>query len=100
MRKGLARLGKKGTAFRVYWEEIKNPVAIYKNEGIRPTHSVNPLDILGKVISYDQISLPPHMLFRTAEITEDWFVFSGKHGVHVPRRVMEKGRKDQGGCKL
>ena len=50
------------------------------------------LDISGKVISYDPISLPPHMLFRTAEITEDWFIFSGKHRVHVPGRVIEKGK--------
>lgn len=88
--KGLTRLGKKGTAFRIYWEEIENPVAIFKNEGTRPTHPINPLDISGKLISYDPIILPPHMLFRIAEIAEDWFVFSGRHRVHVPRRVVEK----------
>lgn len=88
--KGLTRLGKKGTAFRIYWEEIKDPLAIFKNEGTRPTHPVNPLDISGKVISYDPIMLPPHMLFRTAEIAEDWFVFSRKHRIHVPGRVRER----------
>lgn len=88
--KGLTRLGKKGTTFRIYWEEIENPMAIFKEEGTRPTHPVNPLDISGKVISYDPISLPPHMLFRTAEIKEDWFIFSGKHMVHVPGRIMRK----------
>jgi CRISPR-associated protein Csc1 len=90
MPKGLTRLGKKGTAFRIYWEEIENPLAIFKEEGTRPTHPVNPLDITGKVISYDPISLPPHMLFRTAEIKEDWFVFSEKHCVHLPGRVKDR----------
>lgn len=88
--KGLTRLGKKGTAFRICWKEIENPLAIFKNEGIKPTHPVNPLDISGKLVSYDPIVLPPHMLFRIAEIAEDWFVFSEKHRVHVPGRVREK----------
>ena len=92
--KGLTRLGKKGTSFRIYWEEIENPVAVFREESTRPTHPLNPLDIEGKVIAYDPVILPPHMLFRTAEIAEDWFVFSGKHCVHVPGRVIEMGRKD------
>ena len=90
--KGLTRLGKKGTAFRIYSEEIENPIAVLRNEGTRPTHPVNPLDISGKVISYAPIILPPHMLFRIAEIAEDWFVFSGRHRVHVPGRVRERLR--------
>jgi CRISPR-associated protein Csc1 len=88
--KGLTRLGKKGTVFRIRSEELENPVAIFKEEATRPTHPVNPLDISGKVAAYNPIMLPPHMLFRTAEISEDWFVFSGRHRVHVPGRVMER----------
>jgi len=91
--KGLTRLGKKGTAFRIRWEEIENPLAIFKEEATRPTHPVNPLDVSGQVTAYDPIMLPPHMLFRTAEIAEDWFVFSGRHRVHVPVRVMERRLK-------
>ncbi len=88
--KGLTRLGKKGTAFRVRWEEIESPMALFKEDATRPSHPVNPLDISGNVIAYDPIMLPPHMLFRTAEITQDWFVFSGRHRVHVPGRVLER----------
>jgi CRISPR-associated protein Csc1 len=88
--KGLTRLGKKGTVFRIRSEELENPVAVFKEEPTRPTHPVNPLDISGNVIAYDPIMLPPHMLFRTAEISEDWFVFSGRHRVHVPGRVLER----------
>ncbi len=65
-------------------------MAVFREEPTRPTHPLNPLDIRGKVIAYDPIILPPHMLFRMAEIAEDWFVFSGKHRVHVPARVMER----------
>lgn len=86
--KGLTRLGKKGTVFRIRSEELENPLAIFKEEATRATHPVNPLDISGNVTAYDPIMLPPHMLFRTAEIAEDWFVFSGRHRVHVPRRVL------------
>ena len=67
-------------------------MAIFRKETIRLTRPLNPLDIAGKVIAYDPVILPPHMLFRTAEIAEDWFVFSGTHRVHVPARVMEKMR--------
>jgi hypothetical protein len=63
--------------FLKYREEVENSLAIFKDEGKIVTHPLNPLDIAGKVIVYDPISLPPHMLFRTAEIAEDWFVFSG-----------------------
>jgi CRISPR type I-D-associated protein Csc1 len=85
--KGITRLGKKGAAIRAKWEEINNPIACHSEEKVRPTHPINPLDISGQVYSYDPIMLPPHMLFRTAEIGQDWFVFSGQHRVHVPIRV-------------
>jgi len=88
--KGLTRLGKKGTAFRIRWQELENPLAVFREEETRPTHPVNPLDISGKVTAYDPIMLPPHMLFRTAEIEKDWFVLSGRHRIHVPMRVMER----------
>ena len=65
-------------------------MAIFKEEGVRPTHPVNPLDISGRVISYDPIILPPQMLFRTTEVADDWFIFSGKHRLHVPGRILEK----------
>lgn len=88
--KGVTRLGKKGAAMRIHWDEIEGPIASYREGPIRPTHPLNPLDISGIVSSYEPIVIPPHLLLRTAEIQNDWFIFSGLHRVHVPKRVLQK----------
>lgn len=88
--RGVTRLGKKGAAVRVIWEEITAPQAVFWNKAIRPTHPVNPLDIAGQVDKYDPIIIPPHMLFRAAEIKGDWFCMQKEHRVHVPERVMKR----------
>jgi CRISPR-associated protein Csc1 len=85
------RLGKKGCPIRLEWEEITPAVAIFTTEPTRPTHAVNPLDIQGEIISYDPLPIPPHLVFRVAEIRNDWFVFSRDHRVHVPRRLTSVG---------
>jgi len=93
--KGVTRLGKKGAAVRVEWLEISNPTAYFKEEPIRPTHPVNPLDISGEVYTYEPVMLPPHMIFRTVEIGKDWFILTDQHQVHLPVRVrlrMERER--------
>lgn len=88
--KGVTRLGKKGAAMRIIWEEIERPHAFFKDEPVRPTHPLNPLDISGKINSYEPVIIPPHMLLRTAEVRDDWFIFSGSHKIHVPVRVLKK----------
>ncbi|MEW6448579.1 MAG: type I-D CRISPR-associated protein Cas5/Csc1 [Bacillota bacterium] len=87
--KGVTRLGKKGAAMRIRWEEIEKLLAVFREEPVHPTHPLNPLDISGEVISFQPVSIPPHLLLRTAEVTKDWFIFSGPHRVHVPRRVLK-----------
>jgi len=86
--KGVTRLGKKGASMRIRWEEIK-PLAVFRKEPVHPTHPLNPLDISGEVDSYEPVIIPPHLLLRTAGIKNDWFIFSGLHRVHVPRRVLK-----------
>jgi len=88
--KGVTRIGKKGAAVRVRFEEIEVPRAIFREEAVRPTHSLNPLDISGQVTSYEPISLPPHLLLRTAEVKKDWFIFAGLHRIHIPRRLLRR----------
>ncbi|MBC7121328.1 MAG: type I-D CRISPR-associated protein Cas5/Csc1 [Candidatus Methanosuratus sp.] len=88
--KGVTRLGKKGAAIRIHREEIDKPLAVFRDETVRPTHPLNPLDISGQVNLYEPISIPPHLLLRTAEVQNDWFVFSGPHRVHVPKRILER----------
>jgi CRISPR-associated protein Csc1 len=80
------RLGKKGCPIRLEWMEIAPVVAVMIDRPVRPTHAVNPLDIYGEVVSYDPIPIPPHLVFRAAEIRNDWFLFSDGHIVHVPMR--------------
>lgn len=84
----VVRLGKKGCPVRLEWKEIAPAVAIKTDTAIRPTHAVNPLDIQGEIISYDPLPIPPHLIFRVAEIRNDWFVFSDEHIVHVSRRFI------------
>jgi CRISPR-associated protein Csc1 len=80
------RLGKKGCPIRIEWEEITPTVAILSQDAVRPTHAVNPLDLKGEIVSYDPVAIPPHLIFRVADIRKDWFIFSEKHRIHVPRR--------------
>jgi CRISPR type I-D-associated protein Csc1 len=90
--KGVTRLGKKGAAIRIHWEEIQNPLAVFSDEPVHPTHPVNPLDISGIVEAFEPISIPPHLVLRRVVIRNDWFVFAGFHRVHVPRRVLDRCR--------
>lgn len=90
--KGVTRLGKKGAAMRVRSDEIQSPMAIFVNEPVRSTHPVNPLDVSGSAEAYEPVSIPPHLILRTAAIRDDWFVFAGRHRVHVPGRVLERCR--------
>lgn len=84
------RLGKKGTPVRVWWEELSNARAVFREDAVQPSHLINPLDIAGRLISFEPISIPPHLLLRTATLKEDWFIFSGRHIVHVPKRVLAR----------
>ena len=84
------RLGKKGTPARVRWEELPRAVAYFREQPERPTHVVNPLDVSGRIVSYDPIAIPPHLLLRTVTIEQDWFVFGGRHAVQVPKRVLAR----------
>jgi CRISPR-associated protein Csc1 len=87
----VVRLGKKGCPIRLEWKEITPAMAIFTTDPTRPTHAVNPLDIRGEIISYDPLSNPPHLIFRVAEIRNDWFVFADEHIVHVSRRFTVAG---------
>jgi CRISPR-associated protein Csc1 len=87
----VVRLGKKSCPVRLHWEEIGPAVAVFTSEPIRPTHAVNPLDVQGAIVSYEPLAIPPHLVFRVAEVSNDWFVFSGEHRVHVPRRLTSVG---------
>jgi CRISPR-associated protein Csc1 len=82
----VVRLGKKGCPIRFEWEEITPAVAIFTESALIPTHSVNPLDVQGELVSYEPLSIPPHLILRVAQIRNDWFVFSGEHRIHLPRR--------------
>ncbi|MCC6177393.1 MAG: type I-D CRISPR-associated protein Cas5/Csc1 [Chloroflexi bacterium] len=85
--RGVARLGKKGCPVRITWEELSQPTARFADEPTVPSHVVNPLDVRGRLLAYEPISLPPHLLLRRAELVDDWVVRVGEHRVHVPARV-------------
>ncbi|MGH9823958.1 MAG: type I-D CRISPR-associated protein Cas5/Csc1 [Blastocatellia bacterium] len=87
----VVRLGKKGCPVRFQWAPITPAVAVFVDNPVRPTHSVNPLDVAGSIVRYDPVAIPPHLVLRAAEIERDWFVFSGKHVVHVARRFGLRG---------
>lgn len=84
------RLGKKGAPVRVWWQEISNPLAVFREEPTRPGHIVNPLDISGQLRAFDVVSIPPHLLLRSVEIANDWFIYGGGAPVHLPKTVRER----------
>ncbi|MBV9300665.1 MAG: type I-D CRISPR-associated protein Cas5/Csc1 [Acidobacteriaceae bacterium] len=85
------RLGKKGCPVRLRWAALAASRAMHVAGPVQPTHALNPLDVQGQILSYEPISIPPHLVFRQAEIADDWFVFEGKHCIHVPRRFTPAG---------
>lgn len=84
------RLGKKGSAMRVRWQEIANPLALYREELTRAGHLVNPLDVSGQVKAFDAVNVPPHLLLRSPEIVNDWFIFGSGTPIHLPKTVRER----------
>lgn len=88
--RSVTRLGKKGCPVRVRWEEIEWAKAVFSETPKRPTHIVNPLDVSGQLLRYEPIALPPHLLLRSAEITQDWFIERGPHTIHVPKPVLSR----------
>ncbi|RMG50111.1 MAG: type I-D CRISPR-associated protein Cas5/Csc1 [Chloroflexi bacterium] len=84
------RLGKKGAPMRVWWQEIDQPVAVFHKGPIRPGHPINPLDVSGQVKAFDAINIPPHLLLRSAEIANDWFILDAGSPIHLPRTVRER----------
>jgi CRISPR-associated protein Csc1 len=87
---GVARLGKKGCPVRLRWDEISQPLALFREGQQRPSHLINPLDVNGQVVSYDPVMIPPHLLLRTPTLAADWWVFSERHAIQVPKRVLER----------
>ncbi|MCW5934935.1 MAG: type I-D CRISPR-associated protein Cas5/Csc1 [Fimbriimonadia bacterium] len=87
---GAFRLGKKGTPIRMRWEEIPTPHAWFRNVPTRPSHIINPADVSGSILSYEPIAIPPHLLLKMTTLQDDWFVHSGNHMIHVPKRVLER----------
>jgi hypothetical protein len=84
------RLGKKGAAVRVWWQEIPQPVAVFREEPTRAGHLINPLDVSGEVKAFDVVSIPPHLLLRNAEIARDWFILGAGAPIHLPKTVRER----------
>ncbi|MBM3150545.1 MAG: type I-D CRISPR-associated protein Cas5/Csc1, partial [Chloroflexi bacterium] len=71
---GTTRLGKKRCPVRIRWEELARPLARLEEQA-KPTHLLNPLDLspCAKVVGFDVVSIPPHLLLRNATIANDWF---------------------------
>lgn len=84
------RLGKKGAPMRARWHEVERPRAEYSEDIQQVTHLLNPLDVSGNIIRFEQVTIPPHLLLRSAAVQGDWFVRSGRDVIHVPRLVHER----------
>ncbi len=91
----VVRLGKKGCPIRIHWRQITAPKAQFTDEIVTPAHPVNPLDISGQVVAYEPIAIPPHMLFRQAEIRSDWFINDKGEMILLPKRIRQKIEKLQ-----
>lgn len=84
------RLGKKGAPVRVRWQEVANPLAVFRTEATRPGHLVNPLDVSGQVQAFDAVNIPPHLLLRSVDIANDWFIFGSGAPIHLPKTVRQR----------
>jgi len=46
--------------------------------------------VSGQVRAFDAINIPPHLLLRSVEITNDWFIFGSGTPIHLPKSVRER----------
>lgn len=94
---GAIRLGKKRVPCRVRYNEIPQPVARYHSKTYSPSHLVNPLDVRGKVVAFNPVSIPPHLLLSQVRLRDDYAVTCKLdrtyHVIHVPDRILEKIEK-------
>jgi CRISPR-associated protein Csc1 len=89
--RSVIRLGKKGCPVRIRWREIEKVTAIFSPDPKRPTHLINPLDVTGQIERYEPLALPPHLLLRSAEISQDWFIQHGRYDIiHLPKSVLAR----------
>lgn len=86
------RLGKKGASMRARWHEVERPRAEFRENAQQISHLANPLDIAGSIIRFEQVSILPHLLLRSAVVSNDWFLRIGNNTVHLPRSVRERMR--------
>lgn len=84
------RLGKKGAPMRVWWQEIARPLAVFREEPTSAGHLINPLDVSGQIKAFDVVNIPPHLLLRSADIANDWFIFGAGAPIHLPKTVRER----------
>ena len=54
-----------------------------------------PVTVCVKITCYDPVMIRPGMERTTACTAGDWFVFSGRHRVHVPVTVAEREANDE-----
>jgi CRISPR-associated protein Csc1 len=87
----VVRLGKKSCPVRFHWRRIESTIARRLAGPVEPTHAVNPLDVQGRVVAYQPVSIPPHLVLRLAQITDDWFLLDGDDHIHIPRRFTPAG---------
>ncbi|ARU61527.1 type I-D CRISPR-associated protein Cas5/Csc1 [Tumebacillus avium] len=84
----MIRLGKKRAPCVLKWEEVKHQGPV-KVELARPTHLVNPLDVVGEFEQYRMVSIPPSFLADDAYIRQGLVVRGSGHEVVVPRRLLD-----------
>lgn len=87
---GVFRLGKKGAPIRARWREVEHPQAEFHEDHQQPSHLLNPLDVAGTIIRFEQIAIPPHLLLRSAVVSMDWFIRVEREVVHLPRLVRKR----------
>lgn len=84
------RLGKKGASMRARWHEVTQPRVEFHTDAQEVSHLVNPLDVAGSILRFEQVSIPPHLLLRSAVVSDDWFVRIGRDIIHLPRLARER----------
>lgn len=92
---GVTRLGKKGCAVRWHWVEVRETRAELTRIGSRPSHPVNPLDLASPPVSYEPVVIPPHLVYRVAELQNEIIVRYRSEVIHVPDRVLRRAGIDR-----
>lgn len=86
----IIRLGKKRTPCTVHITKQWNMKKVRRFETLKPSHLVNPLDVVGEIESYRMVMIPPSFITEETTISNGIGLVDGNKALMIPLRLLNK----------